>query len=79
MVERILFLTGALAEKRLKKVLEAMAPTDFTYQTHQVGVKVAALMTATMRAALVRSLSSTPFLPRRAIECVRWLTGCRAT
>lgn len=48
MAERILFLTGALAEERLKKVLEAMAPTGFTYQTHQVGVKVAALMTATI-------------------------------
>jgi dihydropteroate synthase-like protein len=48
MVERILFLTGGLAEKRLNKVLEAMAPTDFTYRTHQVGVKVAALMTATI-------------------------------
>ena len=48
MVERILFLTGALAEERLNKVLDAMAPTEFTYQTHQVGVKVAALMTATI-------------------------------
>jgi dihydropteroate synthase-like protein len=48
MAERILFLTGALAEGRLKKVLEAMAPAKFAYQTHQVGVKVAALMTATI-------------------------------
>jgi dihydropteroate synthase-like protein len=48
MVERILFLTGALAEERLKKVLKAMVPMDFTYQTHQVGVKVAALMTGTI-------------------------------
>ena len=48
MPERVLFLTGSLAEGRLGKVLEAMAPTDFTYRTHPVGVKVAALMTAAL-------------------------------
>jgi dihydropteroate synthase len=46
MPERLLFLTGQLAKTRLAKVLEAMAPEEFTYQIHDLGVKVAALMTA---------------------------------
>jgi len=45
MRERLLFLTGRLAEKRLKKVLQAMAPTPFGWSILNVGVKVAALMT----------------------------------
>ncbi|MDD5214546.1 MAG: DUF6513 domain-containing protein [Methylococcales bacterium] len=45
--ERILFLTGSLAEKQLRSVLEKMQP-DFTYRVHQLGLKVAALMTADM-------------------------------
>lgn len=45
--EKILFLTGSLAEKRLRQVLEEMAP-DFDYVVHNLGLKVAALMTADM-------------------------------
>lgn len=45
--ERILFLTGSLAEKQLRSVLEKMQP-DFYYKVHQLGLKVAALMTAEM-------------------------------
>ncbi len=45
--ERILFLTGSLAEKQLRSVLEKMQP-DFSYKVHQLGLKVAALMTADM-------------------------------
>lgn len=45
MAERLLFLTGKLAEKSLHKVLEAMQPTDFKYRVAQIGVSVAALMT----------------------------------
>ena len=45
MAERLLFLTGLLAKRRLTKVLAAMAPVDFTYRVHDLGVKVAALMT----------------------------------
>lgn len=45
MAERLLFLTGLLAKRRLAKVLETMAPADFTYRVHDLGVKVAALMT----------------------------------
>ncbi|HIG65137.1 MAG TPA: dihydropteroate synthase [Methyloprofundus sp.] len=47
MSEHILFLTGKLAEKQLHQILEKMQP-EFTYTVHQIGVKVAALMTANM-------------------------------
>ena len=46
--EKILFLTGKLAEKRLHRILESMQPTDFTYEVENIGVNVAALMTAQM-------------------------------
>jgi dihydropteroate synthase-like protein len=47
MTEHILFLTGKLAEKQLHLILQKMQP-DFTYTVHQLGLKVAALMTADM-------------------------------
>ncbi len=47
MSEHILFLTGKLAEKQLYAILEKMQP-DFTYTVHQLGIKVAALMTTDM-------------------------------
>lgn len=47
MSEHILFLTGKLAEKQLTQILAKMQP-DFSYTIHQLGVKVAALMTADM-------------------------------
>jgi hypothetical protein len=46
--EHLLFLTGKLAEKSLTRVLESMAPAPFTWRVHQLGVSVAALMTADM-------------------------------
>ncbi len=46
--EHILFITGKLAEKRLHQVLEEMQPTEFSYSVHQLGLKVAALMTSAM-------------------------------
>lgn len=48
MAEHILFLTGKLAEKSLTKVLESIEPADFTYEVFNIGVSVAALMTAEM-------------------------------
>lgn len=45
MTQRLLFLTGKLAEKSLHKVLESMQPTEFSYDVYQIGVSVAALMT----------------------------------
>lgn len=47
MPEHILFLTGKLAEKQLRRTLEEMRP-DFRYTVHVLGVTVAALMTAEM-------------------------------
>ncbi len=47
MTEHILFLTGKLAEKQLRQILEKIQP-DFSWTIHQLGVKVAALMTAEM-------------------------------
>ncbi len=48
MPEHILFLTGKLAEKQLRQILEQMQPTEFSYTIHQIGLSVAALMTADM-------------------------------
>lgn len=48
MPEHLLFLTGRLAEPFLRRVLEQMQPTAFTYTVHQLGLQVAALMTADM-------------------------------
>jgi dihydropteroate synthase-like protein len=45
MRERILFLTGRLAQGRLERVLQGMGPTLFEWSIFNVGVKVAALMT----------------------------------
>lgn len=45
--EHILFLTGKLAEKQLRQILEKMQP-EFSYTVHQLGLKVAALMTTDM-------------------------------
>ena len=47
MTEHILFLTGKLAEKQLRNVLEDMEP-EFQYTVHQMGLTVAALLTADM-------------------------------
>lgn len=47
MSEHVLFLTGKLAEKQLCGILERMQP-EFSYTIHQLGVKVAALMTTDM-------------------------------
>ncbi len=48
MAEKILFLTGSLAEKPLTRVLEEMAAEEFEWRVHNLGLKVAALMTADM-------------------------------
>ncbi len=47
-VEQILFLTGKLAERGLERILQAMQPVDFTYRVLNIGVNVAALMSAEM-------------------------------
>ncbi len=56
MTERILFLTGKLAEKRLQRVLDAMQPLEFDHEIRNIGVSVAALMTAQMIGRRLRDL-----------------------
>tara|TARA_R110002049_G_scaffold62592_8_gene167059 strand:+ start:1215 stop:2624 length:1410 start_codon:yes stop_codon:yes gene_type:complete len=48
MSEKLLFLTGKLAEPSLHKVLQEMMPLPFDYRVHQLGLSVAALMTDKM-------------------------------
>jgi dihydropteroate synthase len=45
MPERVLFLTGRLAHGRLQRVLSALGDMPFEWKIHEIGVKVAALMT----------------------------------
>ncbi len=48
MAQRILFLTGRLAYKSLHRELEGMPDRKFDYDIYDLGLKVAALMTADM-------------------------------
>lgn len=45
-MEHIVFLTGRLAEKSLTNVLESMTPAPFSWEVREIGLQVAALMTA---------------------------------
>jgi dihydropteroate synthase-like protein len=45
MTDRLLFLTGHLAQPRLRRILEGLGETAFTWDIFDVGVQVAALMT----------------------------------
>jgi dihydropteroate synthase len=54
MTERLLFLTGHLAEPRLRRLLTGLGETHFTWNVENIGVKVAALMTEPI---VVRRLS----------------------
>ena len=48
MAEKVLFLTGKLAEPSLHRVLNEMTGLSFEHHVHQLGVSVAALMTDKM-------------------------------
>lgn len=47
-MEHIVFLTGRLAQPSLERVLSEMAPAPFTWEVREIGLQVAALMTADM-------------------------------
>lgn len=47
-MEHILFLTGRLAQPQLEKVLAGIADAPFTFEVREIGLQVAALMTADM-------------------------------
>ncbi len=55
-MERILFLTGRLAQASLERVLASLEPAPFTWEVRELGLQVAGLMTADMiRRRLPRS------------------------
>jgi len=68
-LEHILFLTGRLAQPALERVLAGMhtdaedSPQPFTWETREIGLQVAALMTADM----VRRRLATPVPAQRII------------
>ena len=68
MAERILFLTGSLAERRLRRALEGMAPQEFEWEVRPIGVKVAALMTTEIIRRRLKDLNgaSRVLLPGRS-------------
>jgi hypothetical protein len=48
MSERLLFLTGHLAYPRLERIMRSLGETPFVWEIRDIGVKVAALMTAAL-------------------------------
>jgi dihydropteroate synthase-like protein len=59
MPERVLFLTGRLARGRLERVLGSLGDMPFEWRVHDIGVKVAALMTeAIIRRRLPRPVEA---------------------
>jgi dihydropteroate synthase-like protein len=62
-MEHIVFLTGHLAQPQLHKVLTGMADAPFTWEVRDVGVQVAALMTA----ELIRRRVPAPLQAQRMI------------
>lgn len=62
-MDHIVFLTGRLAEQSLSRVLESMAPTPFSWEIREIGLQVAALMTAEM----IRRRVATPVAAQRII------------
>lgn len=68
-MEHIVFLTGRLAQPQLRRVLEGLADVPFSWEVREIGLQVAALMTAEM----IRRRVAVPVLtdridgpPRRA-------------
>lgn len=62
-MEHIVFLTGRLAEKGLERVLRSLEPAPFSWEIREIGVQVAALMTAD----LVRRRVAAPVMADRII------------
>src|SRR5262245_59514943 len=62
-MDHIVFLTGRLAQPLLERVLDGMAPAPFTWEVREIGVQVAALMTAD----LIRRRVTVPVQAQRII------------
>jgi len=68
-MEHIVFLTGRLAQPSLEKVLASIQPPAFTWEVREIGLQVAALMTADMMRR--RDAATSRRCPRT--------TGCRCS
>ncbi|MEM7540528.1 MAG: DUF6513 domain-containing protein [Pseudomonadota bacterium] len=79
--ERILFVTGKLAETSLRNVLESIEDRPFSYEIVVVGVSVAALITTSMLAKRLPSLSEFDrvILPGRVRGDIAALADARQT
>ncbi|HKT93277.1 MAG TPA: DUF6513 domain-containing protein [Paraburkholderia sp.] len=62
-MEHIVFLTGRLAQPALERVLRSLEPAPFTWEIREIGLQVAALMTADM----IRRRVSAPIAADRVI------------
>lgn len=62
-MEHIVFLTGRLAQPGLERVLRSLEPAPFTWEIREIGLQVAALMTADM----IRRRVSVPIAADRVI------------
>jgi dihydropteroate synthase len=70
-MEHILFLTGRLAQRSLERVLAAIDPAPFTWEVRELGLQVAALMTADMIRRRVTRGASGPLAPLPGTDAPR--------
>jgi len=72
MAEHILFLTGKLAAKSLARVLDSLEAPGFTWDIHNIGVSVAALMTSGMIVRRLKDLKGADRVTRNiyAARCI---------
>lgn len=73
-MEHIVFLTGRLAQPQLEKVLAGIADAPFTWEVREIGLQVAALMTAEM----IRRRVAAPVAANRIIVPGRCRGDCDA-
>jgi dihydropteroate synthase len=78
-MEHIVFLTGRLAEPALRRVLGGFEPPPFSYEVREIGLQVAALMTADMIKRRVEApvLSASPESSPRPADRVIVPGRCR--
>lgn len=68
-MEHIVFLTGRLAETNLQRVLEGIGSLPFTWEVREIGLQVAALMTADMiRRRVAAPIESAPEAIRHSAD-----------
>ena len=78
-MEHIVFLTGRLAQPQLERVLEGLEAPPFTWEVREIGLQVAALMTAEMigRRVAAPVLSAIEGEPPRAADRMLVPGRCR--